>query len=69
MPNVMLRENEGQLSLYIAKKDLEAMVVSLEHDGDDKWGGKIVLDDGSAWFLDPLDAKPKLPKTVRVSRA
>ncbi len=69
MPNVMFRESQGQLSLYIAKKDLEAMVVSLEYDQIDQWGGKIELDDGSAWYLDPLDAKPKLPKTVRVRRA
>lgn len=69
MPNVMLRENEGQLSLYIAKKDLESMVVALEHDSGDKWGGRIDLDDGSSWYLDPLDGKPKLPKTVRVRRA
>jgi nitrogen fixation protein NifT len=68
MPSVMFRENEGKLSLYIAKKDLEAMVVSLEHDSADKWGGTIVLDDESTWYLDPLDAKPKLPKTLRIRR-
>ena len=69
MPSVMLREQDGKLSLYIAKKDLEAMVVSLEHDEADKWGGRIELDDGTTWYLDPMDAKPKLPKTVRVKRA
>ena len=69
MPSVMFREHEGKLSLYIAKKDLEAMVVSLEHDQSDKWGGKVELDDGTAWYLEPQDAKPKLPKTFRVCRA
>lgn len=69
MPSVMFREHQGKLSLYIPKKDLEAIVVSLEYDQADCWGGKVELDDGSAWYLDPLDAKPKLPKTLRVRRA
>lgn len=68
MANVMLREQDGKLSIYIAKKDLEANVASLEFDQADKWGGKIELEDGTAYYLEPMDSKPKLPKTVRVTR-
>ena len=41
MPKVMLRKGTaGQLVFYIAKKDLEDEVVSLQFDQPDKWGGR-----------------------------
>ncbi|GAB2191153.1 putative nitrogen fixation protein NifT [Sessilibacter sp. MAH2] len=70
MPNVMLRRNEsGQLTLYVAKRDQEDVVVSIEKEGSEGWGGTIELADGSAYYIDPLDAEPKLPITLRAKRA
>jgi len=69
MPTVMLRQNDaGQLVFYVAKKDLEASVVALEHPGPEQWGGKLELADGSCFYLEPLAAPPRLPITVRVKR-
>ena len=68
MPNVMIREEQGgKLSLYIAKKDLEEAVESIEFDSPEHWGGNILLADGSSWFIEPT-AKPKLPITLRARR-
>ncbi len=69
MPKVMIRHNEeGAMTFYVAKKDLEETVVSLEHEGPDKWGGEVELADGSRYFLDPLDEAPRLPITLRAKR-
>ena len=68
MPSVMIRRNpEGKLTLYVAKRDLEEDIVSIEHDNDETWGGEIKLADGSSYHLEPM-ATPKLPITVRVKR-
>jgi nitrogen fixation protein NifT len=68
MPSVMLRHNEaGQISFYVAKKDLEETVASIEFDSDDKWGGELELGDGSKYYLEPM-ARPRLPITLRVKR-
>jgi len=70
MPSVMIRrEDNGCLSFYIPKKDLEEMVESMEFDTDDKWGGEIELGDGSKYFIEPMQGEPKLPITVRAKRA
>lgn len=69
MPKVMIRRGEnGALTVYVAKKDLEETVVALEHDGDDGWGGEVELADGSRYLLDRLDAAPDLPVTLRAKR-
>lgn len=69
MPNIMLRKNaEGQLIFYLPKKDLEEVVVSLEHDTQDKWGGELTLGDGSKYYLDPQSERPDLPKTFKAKR-
>lgn len=69
MPSVMIRRNdEGQLTFYIAKKDQEEIVVSLEHDSPELWGGEVTLGDGSSYFIEPIP-QPKLPITVRAKRA
>ncbi|GAB4366183.1 MAG: putative nitrogen fixation protein NifT [Methylohalobius sp. ZOD2] len=69
MPKVMIRRgSDGALSFYVAKKDLEETVVSLEHDGPDKWGGEVELADGSRYLLDLLDEMPRLPVTLRAKR-
>ena len=70
MPNVMIRRNDdGVLSFYVAKKDLEAMVVSVENDTDEAWGGEIELDDGSKYFIEPISPPPAFPTTLRFKRA
>lgn len=69
MPNVMIsRAADGSLSCYIAKKDSEEAVVSMEFDSEDKFGGTFELADGTCWFIEPLDESPKLPKTLRAKR-
>ncbi|PMR73786.1 putative nitrogen fixation protein NifT [Billgrantia endophytica] len=69
MPNVMIRRNpQGQLTFYIAKKDQEEIVLALEHDGPERWGGEVSLADGSSYYLEPLPAPPKLPITLRAKR-
>jgi len=69
MPSVMIRQTaDGKLSFYVAKKDLEETIVSLQFDGDEKWGGEVVLSDGSKFFIEPV-ARPKLPTTLRANRA
>ncbi|MHC8286920.1 protein NifT [Pseudomonas syringae] len=70
MPSVMIRRNsQGQLTFYVAKKDLEETIVSLEHDSPDCWGGKVTLGDGSAYYLEPMSIPPTLPITLRAKRA
>ncbi len=70
MPSVMLRRNEsGQMTLYVAKKDLEETVVSIEHESPEKWGGEFTLADGSAYYIEPLTEAPRLPITLRARRA
>ncbi|MDY6921301.1 MAG: putative nitrogen fixation protein NifT [Pseudomonadota bacterium] len=69
MPNVMIRQTEsGGLTLYVAKKDLEESVVSIEHNTDDCWGGEITLADGSSYYIEPMSEVPSLPITVRAKR-
>lgn len=69
MPNVMIsREPSGSLTCYIAKKDLEEAIVSMEFDTEEKFGGTFELADGSCWYFAPLDGQPQLPKTIRARR-
>jgi len=69
MPKVMLRRgNTGRLIFYVAKKDLEDEVVSLQFDQPDKWGGELALRDGSRYFVEPFDAPPRLPVTVQAQK-
>lgn len=69
MPNIMIREQDGTLTGYIAKKDLEAEIVSLEFEEADSWGGKMTLSTGDSFYFDPLAGKPTLPITIRMRRA
>lgn len=69
MPSVMLRKREdGKLLFYVAKKDLEETIESLEFDSPDKWGGEVVLGDGSKYFFDILDTPPRIPITLQAKR-
>jgi nitrogen fixation protein NifT len=65
----MLRRTKSDaVSFYVAKQDLEAEVIRVQFPGPGKWGGEIELDDGSRYFVQPLDQEPQLPITVRASR-
>ena len=69
MPNVMIRrDGDGELSFYIAKKDLEARVVSVQTDTQENWGGEVQLDDGSKYYIDPVSPPPEFPTTLRFKR-
>ena len=69
MPSVMIRQNEGgELTLYVAKKDLEEPIVAIEHDRADRWGGQLTLADGSGYYVEPMNERPDLPITVRAKR-
>lgn len=69
MPNVIIRKNqEGRLSFYVPKKDLEEYVIAIEHDTPTAWGGEVELEDGSKFYIEPLDKPPQLPVTMRVKR-
>ncbi|HOV04296.1 MAG: putative nitrogen fixation protein NifT [Hyphomicrobiales bacterium] len=69
MPSVMLRRNEeGTLLFYVAKKDLEETIVSVETDTEDAWGGTVELSDGSKYFIEPISPPPAFPTTLRFNR-
>jgi nitrogen fixation protein NifT len=63
MAKVMLRENDqGKILFYVAKKDMEEIISTLEFDSEEKWGGNVNLTNGDVWFIKP-DVK-KLPNEV-----
>ncbi|MDD2567487.1 MAG: putative nitrogen fixation protein NifT [Thiovulaceae bacterium] len=63
MAKVMLRENdEGKILFYVAKKDMEEIIESLEFDTEAKWGGEVNLTNGDVWFIEPQPKK--LPDEV-----
>lgn len=63
MAKVMLRVNdEGKTLFYIAKRDMEEIIESLEFDTDEKWGGNVNLSNGDVWFIEPT--VKKLPDEV-----
>lgn len=69
MPSVMLRKrDDGKLLFYVAKKDLEETVESIEFDTEDKWGGEVVLGDDSRYYFEPMSPPPKIPITLRAKR-
>jgi len=69
MANVMIQYNEeGDLSLYLPKKDLEEAITYFEFDEEVQWGGKIHLASGAIYYIEPMKNKPKLPITLRAKR-
>lgn len=60
MAKVMLREKDGKIYFYIAKKDMEETIESIEFNTNEKWGGEVELSNGETWWIEP---NPKnLPK-------
>lgn len=69
MPSVMIRvKDDGGLLFYIAKKDQEDEIASVETDTDTEWGGEVELTDGSKYYIDPISPRPKFPTTLRFKR-
>ena len=55
MANIMIRQaDNGGLTFYLPKRDLEASISSIEFDTQEKWGGELKLDNGG-------DCKPVCP--------
>jgi nitrogen fixation protein NifT len=64
---VMIRKNaEGQLSAYVAKKDLEEPIVAMEK--PEMWGGHVTLANGWQLQLPALGPETALPITVEARR-
>ena len=64
---VMIRKNSaGVLSAYIAKKDLEELIVEMEKPG--LWGGLITLANGLKLALPEMSPETLLPITVEARR-
>ncbi|MAT39566.1 MAG: putative nitrogen fixation protein NifT [Ectothiorhodospiraceae bacterium] len=69
MANIMIRKGEtGDLVFYLPKKDLEEAILSLEFNSPERWGGELKLADGQSYYIEPLDAEPKLPISLRAKR-
>jgi nitrogen fixation protein NifT len=63
----MIRKNsDGELSAYVAKKDLEEPIVAMEKPG--MWGGHVTLGNGWQLQLPALSADTALPITVDARR-
>jgi nitrogen fixation protein NifT len=60
MAKVMLRENNGIIYFYVAKKDMEETIESLEFDSPEEWGGEVELSNGETWWIQP--GAKNLPK-------
>ena len=70
MPSVMIRRNDsGNLLFYVAKKDMEETIATVEKDTAETWGGEVELTDGSRWYIDPISPPPVFPTTLRFKRA
>jgi nitrogen fixation protein NifT len=64
---VMIRKRQdGTLSAYMAKKDLEEPIVAQQQ--PDLWGGRITLANGWILELPALAAGTNLPITVEARR-
>lgn len=60
MAKVMLREDAGVIYFYIAKKDMEETIKTIEFETEEKWGGEVELSNGETWWIQPNPKK--LPK-------
>jgi nitrogen fixation protein NifT len=60
MAKVMLRESNGEISFYVAKKDMEETIETIEFNTDEKWGGEVELSNGETWWIEP--GPKNLPK-------
>jgi nitrogen fixation protein NifT len=66
MKVTLRKEINGQHSIYVPKKDLEARVLSAEN--PTIWGGKIELDNGWTLEMPAMASDTRLPITVEARR-
>ncbi|WP_022850363.1 putative nitrogen fixation protein NifT [Limisalsivibrio acetivorans] len=59
---VTFRKTDAGLSIYVAKKDLEAMVT--KHDNEGAWGGTFEIENSLVLYVPPMDAEPDFPQTI-----
>ncbi|NWF66809.1 MAG: putative nitrogen fixation protein NifT [Campylobacterales bacterium] len=57
MAKIMFNFRNDKVMFYLAKKDLEEPVVTVEFDTDEKWGGKIEIGNGEIWEVEPIAKK------------
>jgi len=60
MAKVMLREANGEISFYVAKKDMEETIETIEFNTEEKRGGEVELSNGETWWIEP--GPKNLPK-------
>ena len=64
---VMIRkDSSGALTAYVAKKDLEEPIVSMEK--PEMWGGVVTLANGWRFVLPEMAADTRLPLTVEARK-
>ena len=64
---VMIRkDSSGALTAYVAKKDLEEPIVSMEK--PEMWGGVVTLANGWKFALPEMAADTRLPLTVEARK-
>ena len=64
---VMIRkDSSGTLTAYIAKKDLEEPIISMEK--AEMWGGVVTLANGWKFALPEMAADTRLPLTVEARK-
>lgn len=68
MPVVIFRQRGADLYCYIAKQDLEAKVVHVEHDSAESWGGLVTLEGGKRYNVTLQAGRPLFPLSMRASR-
>jgi nitrogen fixation protein NifT len=66
MKIMIRRAVSGLMSVYVAKKDLEEPVVSVEKPG--LWGGTVTLANGWRFQLPEMPGDTPLPITVEARR-
>jgi nitrogen fixation protein NifT len=62
----MLREEGDNIYFYIAKKDMEEIIKTIEFNTEENWGGEVVLSNGQTWWIEP--GVKKLPKEAVCKR-
>lgn len=60
MAKVMLRQDGDKIYFYVAKKDMEEVIETIEFEDEDNWGGEVTLTNKEIWWIKP-EAK-NLPK-------
>ena len=66
MKVMICRNQAGVLSAYVAKKDLEELIVEIEK--PEMWGGLVTLANGWRLELPAMDSATTLPITVEARK-